>query len=139
MHGIAVGICIALQLWFLVTCGIAVLVLSEDANGFPRSPDEVIFYWLLWAKLIAGPVSIALLLAKPNWGRWFTIALFAVYIVGTIAMPILAGHTFIIAYFQNTFWQGQGPLFAFIYSALIATLVFAARQPSSERAPPRPT
>jgi hypothetical protein len=120
-----VGVSVLLQLYYIYTCGIGWLVTSDMGVLFNRrAVDENLLDLLMITKVVAAPMSFALLIAKYEWGKKFTGVLFLVYGIGGYAMPFLAGHAHPMAWWTSSIGDGEGPVISIIWLALGFALTF---------------
>jgi hypothetical protein len=121
---------VLLQIYFAFTCSIWWANFWDRGLMLDRPLDEMLLHWLAVTKVVAAPVSFILLAARPVWGRTFTGALFTVYGVCGLAMPLFAGDGRPMAWWPNTRAAGEGPLMSFIFFGL-GLVLLANRRPTS--------
>lgn len=130
---------VLLQLYFAVTCSMWWAAVAErDLLFAARAADELLLHWLAVAKVVAAPVSLILLAARPRWGRWFTGAMFIAYGVGGLAMPLLSGDYRPMAWWPNARAAGEGPLVSLVFLGLGIALLMHARIMRTSSLPAEP-
>ena len=120
----AVIVSICLQLYYQYTCAAVWIFISMDER-LPRHRgfDEVYLDYLTIAKVLVAPVSIILLIARPNWGKPFTGGAFLVYGISGLAMPLIARDDYPMAWWPNSHASGEGPLISLLFTTLGIMLV----------------
>ncbi len=120
---IVIRISIALQVLLVLTNSLFLLVSFEQGYEYFRRLDEAIFLILSIIKISIGPIAIIFLLSKveKNIGIKLTSILFITYFTGSVVMAFLSKNP--MAFWSNTFWLGQGILFAIIYLILSISLL----------------
>jgi hypothetical protein len=121
----AVVVSICVQLYYQFSCAIVWMMIAMDER-LPRHRDfdEELLDYLGIAKVLVAPVSIFLLVAKPDWGKLFTGCAFLVYGIAGLSMPIIAGSDHPMAWWYNTRAYGEGPLISLAFTSLGLVLLF---------------
>lgn len=133
---VAVVLAIILHGWLSLTNAFALLSFHERGYDFLGRADEALLFGLALVKVVLGPVAIGLLCLRARTGVTMTLTLFAIYLAGVVAMPLLAGSQSPMAWWSTTTHMGQGPLYALVYVAFGVVMLSGRMERAAAADPP---